>query len=326
MDLRRLKTFVTVAELGTVSKAAVHLRIGQPALSRQISDLQQELDLRLFDRVGRRLVLTTQGEQLLVDCRRVLTDLTAVRERASELRRGDSGVLKIAAPPHTIESVLSVFLPRYAERFPQVHVELTEALGPEQAVLLEHGEAHIGIRLDPGADPRFERRLLPPADVLAVGAASAELGKAGVITIEQLASYPLLLPSGYSVRRLFDAACRLAKVNPKVVLESRASHTLLALAEAGQGVAIVPSLQRTDRYNVRVARITHGGKPIRERVAIQWDRRRPLPAYAVTFCEHLARYMEAILPITKPTRPNRSAALRAAGITSRKKVIPARKS
>src|SRR3954469_19013302 len=147
VDLRRLKTFVAVAELGTVTKAAVHLRIGQPALSRQISYLQQELSLRLFDRVGRRLVLTAQGEQLLVDCRRVLTDLTAVRERADVLRRGDNGVLKVAAPPPTIESVLSGFLPQYAERFPQVQVELTEALGPEQAAMLERGETHVGIRV-----------------------------------------------------------------------------------------------------------------------------------------------------------------------------------
>ncbi|KRR12238.1 hypothetical protein CQ12_31835 [Bradyrhizobium jicamae] len=311
MDIRRLKTFVAVAELGTVSKAAVQLRIGQPALSRQISDLQQELDLRLFDRVGRRLVLTAQGEQLLVDCRRVLTDVNGVRERADVLRRGDSGVLKVLAPPHTIESVLSGFLPRYAESFPNVHVELTEALGPEQPTLLERGEAHVGIRIDPGVDPRFETRVLQSAYVLAVGAASVELGKAGVITIGQLVSYPLLLPSGYSVRRLFDAACRLARAHPKIVLESRASHTLLALAEAGQGVAIVPSLQRTDRYDVRVARVAHGRKPIRELVAIQWDRRRPLPPYALTFCEHLARYMRTVLPIMKPTKANRSVDLRA---------------
>jgi len=311
MDLRRLKTFVAVADLGTVTKAAVHLRIGQPALSRQISDLQQELGLRLFDRVGRGLILTAQGEQLLVDCRRVLTDLNSVRERADVLRGGDSGALKVLAPPHTIESVLSGFLPRYAQSFPHVHVELTEALGPEQPALLERGEAHIGIRLDPGVDPRFETRVLQSADVLAVGAASVELGKAGVITIERLVSYPLLLPSGYSVRRLFDAACRLAKVHPKILLESRASHTLLALAETGQGVAIVPSLQRTDRYIVRVARITHSGKPIRERIAIQWDKRRPLPPYAVTFCEHLARYMHTALPTTKPTKANRSVGFRA---------------
>src|SRR5437868_3269485 len=117
MDIRRLKTFVAVAELGTVSKAAVQLRIGQPALSRQISDLQQELGLRLFNRIGRHLVLSAEGEQMLVDCRRVLTDLDGVRERADVLRRGNMGVLKLLAPPHTIESVLSGFLPRYARTF-----------------------------------------------------------------------------------------------------------------------------------------------------------------------------------------------------------------
>ena len=143
MDLRRLRTFVAVAELGTVSKAAVHLRIGQPALSRQIGDLQQELGLTLFDRVGRGLVLTAEGKQLLADCRRVMTDLDAVREHAEVLRRGDRGALKIAAPPHTIESVLARFLPQYAERFPNVNVELIEALGAEQTTMLERGPSSL---------------------------------------------------------------------------------------------------------------------------------------------------------------------------------------
>src|SRR5260370_39704979 len=72
MDLRRLRTFVAVAEQGTVSKAALCLRTTQPALSRQIRDLQQELGLRLFNRVGRGLVLTAEGEQFLGDCRGAL--------------------------------------------------------------------------------------------------------------------------------------------------------------------------------------------------------------------------------------------------------------
>ena len=301
MDLRRLRTFVAVAELGTVSKAAVRLRIGQPALSRQIGDLQQELGLRLFDHVGRGLVLTAEGEQLLADCRRVLTDFDVVRERAEVLRRGDRGVLKVAAPPHTIESVLSRFLPQYTERFPNVHVELSEALGHEQTAMLERGEVHLGIRLEQGG-PRFDSRVLPPAEALAAGATSLELGHAGLIDIGRLASYPLLLPDpGYSIRRLFDAACRLADVEPNILLESRAPHTLLALAEVGQGVAIIPSLQRTDRYNLRIVRVTHRRKPIQERVAIQWDKRRPLPGYAESFCEALFDYMREVLPITHPT-------------------------
>jgi len=310
MESRRLRTFVAVAELGSVSKAAVRLRIGQPALSRQIGDLQQELGLRLFDHVGRGLVLTAEGEQLLADCRRVLADLDAVCERAEVLRGGDRGVLKVAAPPHTIESVLSRFLPGYAERFPNVHVQLTEALGPAQTALLERGDVHVGIRLDQG-DPRFESRVLPPADALAVAAPSLGLGQADVIDVRDLAAYPLLLlDPGYSVRRLFDAACRLADVRPNILLESRAPHTLLALAEIGRGVAIIPSLQRTDRYSLQIFRVTHGRTPVRERVAIQWDKRRRLPPYAVTFCDALAEYMRTILPITHPTKTKESGAHR----------------
>jgi DNA-binding transcriptional LysR family regulator len=173
--------------------------------------------------------------------------------------------------------------------------------------MLERGEAHVGIRLY-RADPRFESRLLPPAAALAVAAPRFDLGRTGVIDVRDLASYPLLLlDPGYSVRILFDAACRLADVRPNVLLESRAPHTLLALAEIGHGVAIIPSLQRTDRYAVRIARVTLGRKPVQERVSIQWDRRRRLPPYAVGFCEALAEYMQPILPITHPTKPKEAA-------------------
>ena len=318
MELRRLRTFVAVAELGTVSKAALRLRITQPALSRQIMDLQHELRLRLFDRVGRGLVLTAEGEQFLGYCRGALAHIDALGERADVLRRGNTGVLKVAAPPHTIESVLATFLPRYAERFPNVHVKLTEALGREQTAMLERGEVHIGIRHDQG-DPRFESRVLPPDEVLAACAPSLELGRGGAIDIGRLASHPLLLlDQGYSIRRLFDAACRLADVEPDIRLESRAPHTLLALAEAGQGVAIIPSLLRTNRHALRIVRVTHRGKQVRERFAIQWDRRRPVPPYVDGFCDALARHMREVLPITHPTEMA-AARKQAAAKTSRRR-------
>jgi len=123
MDLRRARTFVTVAELGTVSKAALRLRIAQPALSRQIGALEHELGLRLFDRVGRRLVLTGEGEQMLSDCRGLLAYAGALGERAQQLRRGGVSVLKVAASPQFIEGVISDFLHRYAEGYPNVDVK-----------------------------------------------------------------------------------------------------------------------------------------------------------------------------------------------------------
>src|SRR5258708_4736055 len=106
MDLGHVRTFITVAELGTVSKAALRLRIAQPALSRQISAFEQELGLKLFDRVGRRLLLTGEGEQLLGDCRVLLSYARSLGERAQLLRGGETGVLRVAASPQFMEGVI----------------------------------------------------------------------------------------------------------------------------------------------------------------------------------------------------------------------------
>src|SRR5262247_64144 len=141
MDLKHLRTFVKVADLGTVSKAALRLRIAQPALSRQISDLEEELGFKLFDRVGRRLLLTGEGEQLLNDCRGLLNYVTGVGERAQDLRRGDIGVLKVA-----------------------------EGSGLEILAMLERGEIHLGQMLPYGVpldDGQFGSQPLEPAELLA---------------------------------------------------------------------------------------------------------------------------------------------------------------
>jgi len=301
MDVKRLRTFVAVVDHGTVSKVALQLRISQSALSRQIAELESECGFKLFDRIGRRLSLTDRGEQLLGECRGVLGQMGALGERIELLKRGDSGVLKVAAPPQTIESVLSKFLPRCAKQFPNVRVKLTEALGMDQVPLLERGEVHIGVRHDQGINPWFESLALPPDDVLAVCAPSLQLGRGGTIDIAALAPHPLLLlDKGYSVRHLFDATCRIANLEPNILLESRAPHILLAMAEAGQGVAIIQSMLRTDRHRLNIARVTHQGKPLRDRYVIQWDRRRFLPSYAENVRDELAAYIREVMPITRP--------------------------
>ncbi len=305
MDLRHARTFVTVAELGTVSKAAVRLRIAQPALSRQINDLEQELGLKLFDRVGRRLRLTGEGEQLLQDYKGLLTYASAVSERAPLLRRGDVGVLKVSASPQHIESVFSGFLHHYAERYPNVEVKVIEAAGIDTLALLERGEIHLGQNLAHAVEPddrRFGVHPLKPVDMLAACHPSFDLDQGQTLEIERLASHPLLLlHTGFVVRRAFDAACNLAGLKPRVRFESAAPHTLLALAEAGHGLAIIPSQLRTHRYELRIVGVTYRKKPLREPLAILWDKRRPLPAYAKAFCEMLADYVRGVFPITKPT-------------------------
>jgi DNA-binding transcriptional LysR family regulator len=319
MDLRHLRTFVTVAEQGTVSKAALCLRIAQPALSRQVKELEEELGLRLFDRVRRRLVLTGEGEQLLGDCRAVLGAVGSLSERAQRLQRADTGILKVAATPQTIEGVLSTFLHQYAERRPNVHIKLTEAVGSNLLGVLERGDVHVSISLTQmvqSDNHPFESFTLPPVEFLAACHTSLELGTAGNIDIVKLAPYPLLLlESSFVVRNTFDAACRLAGLKPNIFIESRSPQGLLALAEAGHGVAIVPSVLPTHRYRLRIVRITHRRRPLCEPFAALWDKRRMLPAHAKDFCEALAAYMQKVFPISHPaargSAPKRAAARRA---------------
>ena len=315
MDIRHARTFVTVAELRTVSKAAVQLRIAQPALSRQIAALEDELGLKLFDRVGRGLVLTGAGEQLLQDCRSVLDSVSAVGERARLLRRGDAGLLKVAASPQNVENVLSGFLPVFAVRYPNVQVRLFEAVGLENLGMLERGEVHLGQNLLHAVhpdDPRFGVYPFGMVELHAAFAKSLSIGNGDSIDIGRLAPHPLLLlDSGFSIRRTFDAACRLARLKQDVVFESRAPHTLLALAEAGQGVAIIPSAMRTHPYRLRRASVTFRGEPLREDLVMFWDRRRSLPRYATAFCEMLVAHVKAGAPGARPSRPARDHASKA---------------
>jgi DNA-binding transcriptional LysR family regulator len=305
MDLRHLRTFVTVAEQGTVSRAALRLRVAQPALSRQIVALEAALGVTLFDRVRRRLVLTGQGEQLLTDCRSILGAIESLGERARLLRRGDAGVLKVGATPQMIDGVFATFLHRYAERYPDVQIKLTEAVGPDLVAMLERGDLHLGISsmqlVEAEAHP-FGSVPLPAIEFLAACHQALSLGNARDLEISRLARHPLLLldPS-FLVRATFDAGCRLAGFRPTVVTESRSPHTLLSLAEAGHGVAVVPSVLPTHRYRLRIFRLTHRRRPLRMPLAVLWDKRRLLPRYADDFCVSLAAYLRDVLPISRPS-------------------------
>jgi DNA-binding transcriptional LysR family regulator len=305
MDLRYVRTFVTVAELGTVSRAALRLHVAQPALSRQISNLEQELGLKLFDRVGRRLVLTSEGEQLLVDCRGLLDYARTIGEQAQRLRRGDTGILKVAASPHLIEGIFPDFLHRYAERYPRVQVKLIDTVGPDMLAMLERGDIHLAQSLVRAIEPddrRFASYLLQPVDMLAASHPRLKLGKGGKVEIAQLAPYPLLqISTEFVIRKTFDAACRLAGLVPNILLESRAPHALLAMAEAGHGVAIIPSALRTHHYRLRIVRVTYGGRALLEPLTMLSDKRRPLPRYAAAFCEMLAEHVREVFPITRPS-------------------------
>ena len=301
MDLRHLRAFVTIVDAGGFARAAVRLNLSQPALSRQIGALEAVLDVQLFDRLGRRVQLTAEGEDLVRRARGLLTDAESLGERARALKGGQAGVLRVGATPQAMETLLAGFLARYRRRHPGVEVHLVEDGGIRLAPRLERGDVHLA--LTASADARFRRRLLTPLYVLAVVPKSSRLGRGPTLEIGALAEIPLLLPRrDFASRGWFDAACQIAHLRPRVLLESGAPSTLVALAQAAYGVAIVPSNVRIPRGAVRAMPLVQGGVPIGRWLSLAWDPRRFLAPYAEQFVEELVAYARRPSVRPGPTR------------------------
>jgi LysR family cyn operon transcriptional activator len=295
MDLRHLRAFATIADEGGFARAATHLHLSQPALSRQINALEADLGVPLFDRVGRRAQLTSQGEDLLRRSRRLLAEAESLGERARELRNGETGILRVAATPQVIENLLAPFLMQYRRCHPGVEVHLVEDGGARLLGRLERGEVHLS--LAPAGPNRFEGRLLYPIHVLAALPPAHRLAGRDILEIAELADQPLLLPQrGFGSREWFDIACEIAHVRPLVLLESAAPHTLIALAATDYAIAILPSNAHVPHAGIHAIPLVHRGASIGRWVHIAWDPQRFLAAYAEHFVTELVAYCRLDFP------------------------------
>lgn len=293
MNLRYLRTFVGVAEAGSIARAGARLNVSQPAASRQILSLEDELDVRLFDRIGRRLRLTAAGEDLLRHSRRLLVEAELLNARARALKGGHTGILRVGATSMAIENTLSPFLRQYRLRHAGVEVHLVEDAGLRLPSRLEHGDVHLILVMP---EERFRSRLLHPAHLFAVLSSKHPLSRRRTLEVADLADQPLLLlQRSFGSRAWFDAACNAAHIQPRVHLESASPQTVIALTKAGYGIAVVPSTAPIPA-GVRALPLTQRGESLGRWLTVAWHPQRLLAAYAEQFVDELAAYCKVHCP------------------------------
>jgi len=300
MNLRYLHTFVAVADAGGVRRAATRVNLSQPATSRQLHALEVELGVPLFDRIGRRLQLTSEGEDLLQRSRRLLSDAQAIGERARVLKSGETGVLRVGATPQLIESMMVAFLAQHRRRHPGVEVQLIEDGGIRLPIRLERREMHVATI--PEGDDSFDSRLLYPIYVLAVMTRDHRLTRRTMLDVRDLLDEPLLLLTrAFASREWFYASCQAARISPKLVFESAAPQTLIALAAGGHGIAVVPQGVRI-LPGVHAVPLFDRGLPIGRWQTIAWNPLRFLAPYAQQFVAELVTYAHRNFPNRDLTR------------------------
>ena len=240
MELRQLRYFVEAARVGHFARAAGRLRVAQPSLSQQIRSLEGDLGVELFDRSGRRAVLTGAGEAFLVRAERVLAEAERARAEARGFADLERGRVAVGALQSLVEARLPALLAAFNRSYPGVEVALREETTVQMLGLLREGEIDLalghttGVRVPPRmlADPLFEEELVL---VVSPGHALAERGRVWLSELEDETF--VCYKEGSGIRVALIEACEAEGFEPRVSFEC---GTLRALASAGLGVAVVP--------------------------------------------------------------------------------------
>ncbi|MEN9937429.1 MAG: hypothetical protein RLZZ387_4008 [Chloroflexota bacterium] len=276
MELRHLIYFEAVARHQHVSRAAVELSIAQPAISKQLHDLEHELGGGpLFERVGRRLRLTDAGHALLEHARTILAQVEAARAEMRQRGGLGGGRVAIGAPPTVGERLLPGVLAAFHRQYPQIELSMHEGSTQQLLGLLDSGEVDVAVVTLPV--PRQGLRVTPlfAERLVLVVAEGHWLAGRGEVSFEDLADEPFLLyESGAYVREATLAACRAAGFTPRVVLNGGSLSMVLRLTEAGLGVAVIPPLALAGGEPVAVLSLR---EPLERTMALASREGRALP-------------------------------------------------
>ncbi|MDF1604146.1 LysR family transcriptional regulator [Nocardioides sp. YIM 152315] len=267
MQLRHVRYFVATADAGSVSSAAARVHVTQPALSRQLRQLEQDLGVTLFDRSAGRLALNRTGRALLPGARRLLDAADALQTSAAFHGSGRLERLTIAAPTVTLTDVVSPFVATMSADDPVVDVRGADALDPAE-MLRSGADLAIGTQRPPAPYAARELAVLP---VWAYVPSTDPWAARGRVPLAELLERPLLgLPATFTAREALDAAA-LAHGSSYAALVEAANGTIAqALAASGRGVAVVSD---DPRFGLVPLAVDLGGELLTVRLVAAWDPR-----------------------------------------------------
>jgi LysR family transcriptional regulator, nitrogen assimilation regulatory protein len=238
MDIRQLSYFVRVAELGSFSRASTFLHVAQPALSRQIHNLEVELKERLLIRNGRGVEPTEAGERLLSNARGILRLIERTYEDIENARTGKSGRVAIGLPATISVAIATALIRRLRDELSDAQVTLVHGRSSQLQEWLLSGRLDMVIMFDAPSSPMLEVTDLVEEGLYLVGAEGA-FDDVGPVPLEALASLPMIVACRpNSTRVLLDS--ELARLGQKlnIVFELDPLDTMFDLVQDGFGFTV----------------------------------------------------------------------------------------
>jgi LysR family transcriptional regulator, benzoate and cis,cis-muconate-responsive activator of ben and cat genes len=278
MELRHLRYFVAVAEASNFSKAAAKLRVAQPALSRQVQALEDEIGVDLFKRSPRGVTLTAEGKLFLEEVRELLKRADESVEKVRALARGEYGELRVGYAPSPTVEILPPALAAFQKAVPRVKMLLHDLSSDELITGLRNATLELAIMVPPIGEQTagIEFELLRAYPLCVALTAAHPLARLKSIPLEKVAAEPLvgLRRKDYSESYHFlDRIFAPSSIKPRIAVECDGASSLITEVEAGRGIALVatnfklvagnrllyrPLTGTTEALSVGIARATKG--------------------------------------------------------------------
>jgi len=291
MEIHQLRYFVAVAHLGSFSRAAEKCFVSQPSLSQQIQKLERSLGQRLFERLGRQVLLTEAGRRLLD---RATTILAALDDTEKLIRDSDvqaGGHLEVGAIPTIAPYLLPPVLERFLSEYPRVEVTVQEDVTAHLIESVAAAELDLAVLTLPIADDRLQSEPLFSEPLLVALPQRHPLARKRQITLEDISDERfIVLREMHCLGEQILSFCRANDCQPRVVCRSAQIATIQALINAGQGISILPDMaRRIDRDGQRVYRELAGNGLFRT-IGVIWHRHRYHSPAAEKFLAGLRRF------------------------------------
>jgi DNA-binding transcriptional LysR family regulator len=244
MDTQNLKAFIAVAESASFSGAADRLHLSQPAVSKRVLLLEQQLDAQLFDRIGRQVSLTEAGRTLLPLAHNIMLAMRDARQQIKDLRNTVCGALSLVTSHHIGLHRLPAILREFASRYPAVELDIQFRDSEQAYQCVLAGEFDLGIVTRSSLiDPRISYQSIWLDRLVFVAAADHPLGQLKTVTLEAVCRHPALLPDRkFLTTRVVEELFHARGLELQTIMSTNYLETIRALISVGYGWGVLPEI------------------------------------------------------------------------------------
>ncbi len=289
INFKLLGTFLAVAENASFRKAADQTHLSLPAVSMQIKQLEEQLGVALFQRTTRKVDLTQAGEQLMISARKAMAEIDAGLVQIQHTVDVQQGHLSFGCVPTVAGSRLPQILLKFSQKYPGISVHVRELAHQDLLEAVRRREVDFGIGPVPDKKGELDFSPIFVDEYFALLPKTFHDGGRAGISLRELAKMPILTLSNSTLfRNHLDSVLKANDVEPELNYEFTHVSTLIAMAEAGLGIAVLPRIAIPRKTLLKAVRIT--GPAISRTIAVITIRGHslsPAAARLVELCDQL---------------------------------------